>query len=162
MATLNDLIVLIEQKFELLKLPHYPDKPVNINRKINIGAGKTPLEGYYNIDYNTTSSIVHKGDAFHLPEVKTGSQTKINIDNPYGYNPLNPEIMRILSKDGEIRLVGNLKNNKYFRNAIKSGNLEELNLNIILHREISSGNYKLSNGEVMKETKLTEIILRRE
>lgn len=162
MATVNDLIVLIEQKFELLKLPHYPDKPVNINRKINIGAGKTPLEGYYNIDYNPTSSIVHKGDAFHLPEVKTCSQTKINIDNPYGYNPLNPEIMRILSKDGEIRLVGNLKNNKYFRNAIKSGNLEELNLKIILHREISSGNYKLSNGEVMKETKLTEIILRRE
>ncbi|WP_237397768.1 hypothetical protein [Gilliamella sp. Pas-s25] len=145
-----------------LKLPYYPDKPADINGKINIGAGKTPLEGYYNIDYNPTTSVVHKGDAMNLPNVKTGSQAKINIDNPYRYDPLNPEILRILSKDGEIKLLGNLKANKYFRNAIKSDNLEKLNLKIISRRKTSSNNYKLSDGKKMNGKILDEVILRRE
>jgi RHS repeat-associated protein len=145
-----------------LKLPHYPDKPADINGKINIGAGKTPLEGYYNIDNEPIISVVHKGDAMNLPNVKTGSQAKINIDNPYRYEPLNPEILRILSNDGEIKLLGNLNANKYFRNAIKLDNLKKLNLKIISRRKTSSNNYKLSDGRKMNDKILDEVTLRRE
>lgn len=97
----------------------------------------------------------------HLPEVKTGSQSSINIDNPYGYNPLNPEVLRILSPNGEIRMVGNLKANKYFRNSLNS--LDDLNLTLVSKNDINSSGYKLSDGTLMKDNKaLTEVIIRRQ
>ncbi len=139
--------------------PFYKNKPDENNGKINIGAGQTPLEDYYNIDLNPTTSGVYTGDATRLPEVKTGSQSTINIDNPYGYNPLNPEILRILSLDGMIRMVGNEPRNKYFRNVLNS--LGDLNLKLISKKEITSLGYKLSDGTPMDAKILTEVIIKR-
>lgn len=70
-------------------------------------------------------------------------------------------MLRILLADGEIRMVGNFKANKYFRNTIKSDNLDNINLQIVSHKKISSGNHKLSDGTKMSKTVLDEVILRR-
>lgn len=70
-------------------------------------------------------------------------------------------MLRILLADGEIRMVGNFKANKYFRNTIKSDNLDNINLQIVSHKKIPSGNHKLSDGTKMSKTVLDEVILRR-
>ncbi len=142
------------------KLPVYKNKPDEKDGKINIGAGQTPLDDYYNVDLNPAIPGVYKGDAMSLPEVKTGSQSTINIDNPYGYDPLNPEVLRILSEDGTIRMVGDETRNKYFRNTIKS--LNDLNLQLVNKNSLSALGYKLSNGSLMNKDKvLTEVIIKR-
>lgn len=48
-------------------------------------------------------------------------------------------MLRILLADGEIRMVGNFKANKYFRNTIKSDNLDNINLQIVSHKKNTVG-----------------------
>ena len=135
------------------------DKPADSDGSINIGAGHNPKQGYYNIDIDPKTPGVHQGDATSLPQVKTGSQSKINMDNPYGYDPLNPEIMRILSQDGQITMTGNTRSNKYVKGALRR--LEELKLEIVSRQSISSDGYKLVDGSDMAAKNLEEIVIRR-
>ena len=88
-----------------------------------IGAGNNPIKGAYNIDKkDSISSAVYYGDATNLVNVPTGSQAKVIIENPNGFDPLNPEILRVIKEGGEIEITG-IKSNKEFFN-IYSGKVE--------------------------------------
>ena len=88
-----------------------------------IGAGNNPIKGAYNIDKKySISSAVYYGDATNLVNIQTGSQAKVIIENPNGFDPLNPEILRVVKEGGEIEITG-IKSNKEFFN-IYSGKVE--------------------------------------
>ncbi|BEO99871.1 hypothetical protein FNCP11_21870 [Fusobacterium nucleatum] len=87
-----------------------------------IGAGTEAISGAYNIDINPKVGGVHYGDATNLVNVPTGSQAKVIIENRNGFDPLNPEILRVVKEGGEIEITG-IKSNKEFFN-IYSGKVE--------------------------------------
>ena len=96
----------------------YLSKPKQ-NGVLVIGAGNNPIKGAYNIDIKKNVKIgVFKGDATNLVNVPTGSQSKVIIENPYGFEPLNPEILRVVKPGGEIRITGT-ESNRYFRKMFK-------------------------------------------
>ena len=93
------------------------------NGVLVIGAGNNPIKGAYNIDKkDSISSAVYYGDATNLVNIQTGSQAKVIIENPNGFDPLNPEILRVVKEGGEIEITG-IKSNKEFFN-IYSGKVE--------------------------------------
>ncbi len=100
----------------------YLSKPKQ-NGVLVIGAGNNPIKGAYNIDKkDSISSAVYYGDATNLVNIQTGSQSKVIIENPNGFDPLNPEILRVVKEGGEIEITG-IKSNKEFFN-IYSGKVE--------------------------------------
>ncbi|WP_348623269.1 contractile injection system protein, VgrG/Pvc8 family [Paenibacillus peoriae] len=131
----------------------YLDKPADENGTLNIGARGKPTEGAYNIDIDPKAPGVHYGDATKLTNIKTGSQSKIIIENPYGYDPLNPEVIRGLSRDGEIIITGSRSNmNKLVRT------LEDKGLKVKgERREIpNDGSYLTTDGENIKSPMLDQ------
>ncbi|MFL1676374.1 hypothetical protein ABEV00_00605 [Paenibacillus thiaminolyticus] len=81
------------------------------------------------------------------------SQSKIIIENPYGYDPLNPEVLRVLSRGGEIIITGSRSNmNKLVRT------LEDKGLKIRgERREVpNDGGYKTTTGENIKSPMLDQ------
>ena len=101
----------------VLALPNYLSKPEQGGVMV-VGAGTKAISGAYNIDINPKVGGVHYGDATNLVNVPTGSQSKVIIENPYGFNPLNPEILRVVKPGGEIRITGT-ERNKYFKDMLK-------------------------------------------
>ena len=101
----------------VLALPNYLSKPEQGGIMV-VGAGTKPISGAYNIDINPKVGSVHYGDATNLVNVPTGSQAKVIIENPYGFEPLNPEILRVVKPGGEIIITGTEKN-KFFRKMFK-------------------------------------------
>ena len=102
--------------------PSYLTKPEQGGTLV-IGAGNKPIKGAYNVDIKENIKIgVFKGDATNLVNVPTGSQAKVIIENPNGFDPLNPEILRVVKEGGEIEITG-IKSNKKFFN-IYSGKVE--------------------------------------
>ena len=100
----------------------YLSKPKQ-NGVLVIGAGNNPIKGAHNIDIKENIKIgVFKGDATNLVNVPTGSQSKVIIENPNGFDPLNPEILRVVKEGGEIEITG-IKSNKIFYN-IYSGKVK--------------------------------------
>ena len=88
----------------------YLSKPKQ-NGVLVIGAGNNPIKGAYNIDIkDSISSAVYYGDATNLVNIQTGSQAKVIIENPNGFDPLNPEILRVIKKGGELEISGVVKN----------------------------------------------------
>jgi uncharacterized protein RhaS with RHS repeats len=117
-----------------VKTGNYLDKPANADGSLNIGAGTNPIEGYYNIDIDPKAPGVHAGNATDLSGIKSGSQSHINMDNPYGYDPLNPEILRVLADNGQITLTGSAFANKYIKKSLKK--IEELGLRIVSQTKV--------------------------
>ena len=105
----------------VLALPNYLSKPEQGGVMV-VGAGTKAISGAYNIDINPKVGGVHYGDATNLVNVPTGSQSKVIIENPNGFDPLNPEILRVVKEGGEIEITG-IKSNKEFFN-IYSGEVE--------------------------------------
>ena len=98
--------------------PNYLTKPEQGGTLV-IAAGNNPIEGAHNIDINENIEIgVFKGDATNLVDVPTGSQAKVIIENPFGFDPTNSEILRVLQKGGELRITGTQRN-KYFKDMLK-------------------------------------------
>jgi len=131
----------------------YLQKPADENGTLNIGARGKPTEGAYNIDIDPKASGVHYGDATKLTNIKTGSQSKIFIENPYGYDPLNTEVTRVLSRNGEIIITGSRSNmNKLVRT------LDDKGLKIKgERREIpNDGSYLTTDGENIKSPMLDQ------
>lgn len=96
----------------------YLSEPALEDGVLSIGAGKKPIEGAYNIDTNPTVEGVYMGDATDLSGIASGSQKTIIIENPYGYDPLNPEILRVLEANGTIEITG-ARSNKYVNKTPK-------------------------------------------
>ena len=105
----------------VLALPNYLSKPEQGGVMV-VGAGTKAISGAYNIDINPKVGGVHYGDATNLVNVPTGSQSKVIIENPNGFDPLNPEILRVVKEGGEIEITG-IKSNKEFFNMY-SGKVE--------------------------------------
>ena len=102
--------------------PNYLTKPEQGGTLV-IAAENNPIKGAHNIDIKENIKIgVFKGDATNLVDVPTGSQSKVIIENPDGFDPLNPEILRVVKEGGEIEITG-IKSNKEFFN-IYSGKVE--------------------------------------
>ena len=100
----------------------YLSKPKQ-NGVLVIGAGDKPIKGAYNVDIKENIKIgVFKGDATNLVNVPTGSQSKVIIENPNGFDPLNPEILRVVKEGGEIEITGIKSNKEFFK--IYSGEVE--------------------------------------
>ena len=98
--------------------PNYLTKPEQGGTLV-IAAGNNPIEGAFNTDIKENIKIgVFKGDATNLVNVPTGSQAKVIIENPFGFNPINSEILRVLQKGGELRITGT-ESNRYFRKMFK-------------------------------------------
>ena len=98
-------------------LPNYLTKPEEGGIMV-VGAGTKPKSGAYNTDINPKVGGVHFGDATNLVNVPTESQSKVIIENPYGFEPLNPEILRVVKHGGEIIITG-IEKNKFFRKMFK-------------------------------------------
>ena len=102
--------------------PSYLTKPEQGGTLV-IGAGNKPIKGAYNVDIKENIKIgVFKGDATNLVNVPTGSQSKVIIENPNGFDPLNPEILRVVKEGGEIEITGIKSNKEFFK--IYSGEVE--------------------------------------
>ncbi|MDZ7322635.1 hemagglutinin repeat-containing protein [Kosakonia sacchari] len=79
---------------------------------LNIGAGNRPISGAYNIsspDYPMANGV-HAGDANDLSQIASGSQSKIVMENPYGFEPFGSEIQRVLASDGVVLVTGTWSN----------------------------------------------------
>jgi len=98
-------------KVSQVAAPHnYLTKPEQGGTLV-IAAGNNPIKGAHNIDIKKNIKIgVFKGDATNLVNVPTGSQSKVIIENPNGFDPLNPEILRVIKKGGELEISGVVKN----------------------------------------------------
>ena len=84
-----------------------------------IGAGNNPIKGAYNIDKKVSiNKNMYYGDATNLVNIQTGSQAKVVIENPYGFDPYNSEIRRVLKSGGELKVTG-VESNKYFNSIIE-------------------------------------------
>ena len=88
-------------------------KPVYGGKTV-IGAGERPQKGAYNIDIKPDSKGVIYGDANNLNNIASNSQSKVIIENPFGFYPLNEEIQRITADNGLVKITGT-QTNKYLK-----------------------------------------------
>ena len=135
----------------------YYDAP-KTDGTLNIGAGKNPIKGAYNIDLNDSANGVYYGDANDLSNIETGSQSKVIIQNPYKFDPLNPEIIRVTKSGGIIEITGSLRNGS-LNNLSDPLFLENNGLIKIKSEIIDSAGYNYTDGrpfvpgnELMKYT----------
>ncbi|EOV8973017.1 VENN motif pre-toxin domain-containing protein [Cronobacter turicensis] len=146
------------QESTLVKKPFY-DKPQE-GGILNIGAGNRPIEGAYNIshpDYPKGPGV-YAGDANDLSNIATGSQTKIIMENPYGFEPFNDEVVRVLDQNGTIIVKGTWNNptiRKIEREAKKYGfTLTERNV-------IPSTGFSQTDGKPIANKTVTEYKFKR-
>ncbi|EOE6916129.1 hemagglutinin repeat-containing protein [Cronobacter turicensis] len=146
------------QESTLVKKPFY-DKPQE-GGILNIGAGNRPIEGAYNIshpDYPKGPGV-YAGDANDLSNIATGSQTKIIMENPYGFEPFNDEVVRVLDQNGTIIVKGTWNNPKIKsieKKAKKYGfTLTEKNV-------IPSTGFSQTDGKPIANDTVTEYIFKK-
>jgi len=127
---------------------------------LNLGAGNKPIEGAYNISNPNYPMApgVHSGDANNLSKIATASQSKIIMENPYGFKPFNDEVIRALSPNGTIIVKGTL-NNGSLKNIEKIA--ESKGFKLEKKSEIPNSGYSLSSGKPLNESSLTEYIFKR-
>ncbi|MGG8497006.1 class I SAM-dependent methyltransferase [Tenacibaculum sp. TC6] len=94
---------------------------------LNLGAGQNPMlnPGTINLEYSEEDASEGKkknplaeyivADATNLP-FRSGVFDLIHAINPYGFNPVNPEVSRVMTPSGGLRVTGNSKN-KYAKNS---------------------------------------------
>ena len=108
------------QVSQVVTPPNYLTKPEEGGIMV-VGAGTEAISGAYSIDINPIVKGVNKGDAENLVGIPDNFLSLVIIDNPT-FNPLNPEILRVVKEGGEIEITG-IKSNKEFFN-IYSGEVE--------------------------------------
>ncbi|WP_334075551.1 MULTISPECIES: hypothetical protein [Paenibacillus] len=77
------------------------------------------------------------------------------MENPYGYDPLNPEILRVLQEGGTIEVTGSNANR--FFNSIPS-KAKELGFQITTNTVPNVGQFTYSNGQVIPTSRTFEFI----
>lgn len=101
---------------------------------------------------------VYPSNANDLSNIATSSQYKVIIDNPYGYKPINNEVMRVLNKDGVLIIRGG-GGNKYIRNIEKIA--ADNGLKLVEKKTISSKGYTQSDGSPIKNLTINEYIFKK-
>ena len=99
-----------------------------------------------NIDTNPTVEGVYMGDATDLSNIASGSQKLIIIENPYGYDPLNSEILRVLAADGTIEITG-AGANKYANKTPKRA--PKLGFSVTVEMVPNIGQFTTTDGAVI-------------
>ncbi|ELY7393658.1 hypothetical protein SOJ80_003912 [Cronobacter universalis] len=93
-----------------------------------------------------------------MSNIATGSQTKIIMENPYGFEPFNDEVVRVLDKNGTIVVKGTWNNptiRKIEREAKKYGfTLTERNV-------ISSTGFSQTDGKPIANDTVTKYIFKK-
>ena len=89
--------------------------PTTHPRILNIGAGRNPMPGAYNIDLNPGHPDVVQMDALNMEGIPDGYFDVVHSISPYGFNPVNPETARIMAPGAELNVSGDNKRNKYTR-----------------------------------------------
>ena len=142
----------------------YLSEPVE-GGTLNIGAGKNPTKGAYNIDFeNSNPNIgVFKGDATDLSNIKTGSQSRVVIENTKKYDALNPEVIRVVEKGGVVEMTGNYSNSDFKRYYDMSPQeLDNLGFEIVKKGNIPLEQAKQgyqTNGRLIPLESMKELIL---
>ena len=138
-------------------------EPEKRDGTLNIGAGKRPMEGAYNVDINPSAPGVHAGDAMNLSKIQTGSQSKVIIQNPYGYDALNPEIKRVLASGGTVEISGGMSN-KYFNSIynMSEADLKSLGYTVVSRGVADNPGVGLSSSGGIIESIIMEIVLKKE
>jgi hypothetical protein len=139
---------------EIAKGNKYLSKPQQ-GGTLNIGAGNKPIEGAYNISHpdHPMANGVHAGDANKLSNIATGSQNKIIMENPYKYDPLNSEILRVLSSNGTITIKGSLSNGT-LKNLEKRAS--DKGLVLVNKTKVPNTGYTQTNGKPIGSSELIQ------
>ena len=133
-------------------------RPATRNGTLNIGAGSNPTRGAYNIDLTPRVPGVRVGNATDLSNIRTGSQSLIIIDNPYKFDPLNSEILRVLQPGGIIEVTGS-NSNPFFNKILKK--LAGTGLRLVRTETVTNiGQFTDSDGIVIPVDRTEEFIRR--
>ncbi|SCC34750.1 hypothetical protein, partial [Gilliamella intestini] len=93
-----------------------------------------------------------------LSNIATGSQNKIIMENPYKYDPLGSEILRVLSNNGTITIKGSISNG-----TLK--NLEKIasdrGLILINKTKVPNTGYTQTNGKPIGSSELIKYIFKK-
>lgn len=102
--------------------------PLGLTECLNLGSGENPMEGAVNADirnapgvdvvlpkdWNSGGSLPFASNSFDV----------VHVVNPYGFNPVHPEVARVLKPGGTLIVTGSPKN-KYAKpmgdNALSAG-----------------------------------------
>ncbi|WP_306357014.1 MULTISPECIES: hypothetical protein [unclassified Nocardia] len=119
--------------------------------RLNLGAGLNRMEGAVNADLKPNSELDVRLDANQLP-FREGVFDEVHSVNPYGYNPINSETVRVLKQNGIVIVTGSPKN-KYIKTP---ANLGELGLRLEWEGPIlpvhGFGVQRLSDGTPLSTT----------
>jgi len=140
----------------------YLSAPAKQGGTLNIGAGQRPIQGAYNIDTNSSMDGVFSGDVYNMYNIQTGSQSKIIMDNPYGYSVLTPEVYRVLETGGTINITGGMSN-RYFNQVynMSDDELKAAGYSVVYRGSATNPNMGLTTDGKTIEGKKMEIILKK-
>lgn len=96
---------------------------------------------------------VYPGNANDLSNIATGSQNRIIMENPYKYDPLNKEILRVLSSDGTITIRGSISN-RTLKNLEKRAS--DNGLVLINKTKVPNNGHTQTNGKPIGSSELIE------
>ncbi|RKM14361.1 hypothetical protein D6D61_09100 [Moraxella catarrhalis] len=140
----------------------YLSKPV-YKGTLNIGAGLKPIPNAYNISHPNypMAPNVYAGNADNLAGINSQSQSLIIMQNPYGFNPLNPEIIRVLHPNGKIVITASLNtkgqiNNKFANQAIKEAESKGFKVS---KKPVQNNGFNQSDGNPIKSESFIEITI---
>ena len=145
---------------------YYPTNPVSHSDplglqgcdRLNLGSGDNPMEGATNADIRRTSStdvVLHPdwNTTGHLP-FADGSFDEVHVVNPYGFNPVHPEVARVLRPGGQLFVTGSPAN-KYARpvgaDAASSAGLNQVSVGPMIPQH-SFGTQAYTNGNPLPTT----------
>lgn len=104
---------------------------------------------------------VYAGNADNLAGINSQSQSLIIMQNPYGFNPLNPEIIRVLHPNGKIVITASLNtkgqiNNKFANQAIKEAESKGFKVS---KKPVQNNGFNQSDGNPIKSESFIEITI---
>ena len=137
----------------------YLSKPV-YKGTLNIGAGLKPIPNAYNISY-PNYPMAPNVYADNLAGINSQSQSLIIMQNPYGFNSLNPEIIRVLHPNGKIVITASLNakgqiNNKFANQAIKEAESKGFKVS---KKPVQNNGFNQSDGNPIKSESFIEITI---
>lgn len=100
--------------------PHRAADPLGLTvedctRRLNLGSGQNPMPDAVNVDVTPNPGVDVVADANQLP-FRDGSFNEVHAVNPYGYQPVSPEVARVLEPGGTLTVSGSPVN-RFMRRA---------------------------------------------
>jgi len=141
---------------------NFLSSPARRNGVLNVGAGARPIDGAFNIDIRPGAKGVFRGNVADLSNIATGSQGHVIMANPHGFNPLAPEVGRVLARGGVLNITGGMSN-RYF-NQVFNMSRQELSrqgFHLVGRGQIANANPGLQTSGAGIMGSLYQILLQR-